>query len=236
MTLDAPLQDHLAYAREARPTEAEIAAVHRAARAVPPPRRRRRLPRRAAIIAAFALVVPAAALAASSVGDALTSFIGLSKSAALTLDFKRGTVIDENRGVAFTITRNDSDQVCLQLGGSVGICDDAQDDSWAQQLDDHAVAVIGTIPPRDADRTGPVPLFVLTSPTTKQVEVRYRTGPPSIDDVGRGGAVIAVDSDRAPQQIIARDRNGSKLGGNDITKQQWAWCYDEAGCAPQANK
>lgn len=231
MSVDTVLRDQLAFAREAEPTDTEIAAVQRAARSAPTRHRPRAVRRPAAIAVVVALMVPAAAVAASSVGDALTSFLGLAESTPVALDFERGTVIDERDGVAFTVTRNDAEDVCLELGGSVGICGSTQDEDWAQQLGDPAVAPVGTIPPRDGERAGPVPLFVLTAPTAEQVEVRYRTGPATVRDVGRGGAVVAVDDERGPQEIIARDGTGAELGRSDITGQQWTWCYDEAGCS-----
>jgi hypothetical protein len=231
MTLDTLLRDQLAYAREVEPSDTELAAAKRAARAAPARRRLRRIQRPAAIAVAVALLVPAAAVAASSVGDALTSFLGLAESAPITLDGGPGTVIDERDGVAFTVTRNDDQDVCLELGGSVGICGSTRDEDWGQQLADRAVAPVGTIPPRDRARSGPVPLFVLTAPAAEQVEVTYRAGAPTVRDVGQGGAVIAVDSDRGPQEVIARDRTGAELGRSDIGGQQWTWCYDEAGCS-----
>jgi hypothetical protein len=146
------------------------------------------------------------------------------------LDAQRGTTVDENDGVAFTVTRNDGDDVCLQLGDSVGICDDMGDDDWAKQLDDHAVAPIGTIPPRDRTRTERVPLFVLTAPAAARVDVTYRTGPATTHDVGRDGAVVIVDSGRGPREVIARDAAGAQLGRADISDQQWSWCRDPDGC------
>lgn len=234
MSLDSMIRDQLAHAREVQPTPSESATVQRAVRSAVKPRRARRFSRPAAIVAAVAVAVPTAALAASPAGDALVSFIGLAKSAPVTLDYERGTVIDEQGGVAFTITRNDSDDVCLQLGGSVGICDSTQDDGWAQQLDDNAVVPVGTIPPPVEDRAGPVSLFVLAAPAAERVGVRYETGPATMKEAGQGGAVIAVDGSRAPQEVIARDGSGAELGRSDISDRQFTWCYDADGCPEQS--
>jgi hypothetical protein len=231
MNSDRELQDQLRFARDAEPTEREIAAVQRAARSAVPlgSPRPRGISRRAAIVAALALLMPAAALAISSGGDALTSFLGLADSAPSTLDLRAGTVIDEQDAITFTITRNDSDDVCLSLDGVVGICDDPHDEDWARQLRDHAVAPIGTIPPR-AGPDALIPLFVLSAPDAERVEVHYRSGAPTVTDVGRGGAIITVDGERAPQAVVARDRNGAELGRSDISGRQWTWCYDPDGC------
>jgi hypothetical protein len=60
------------------------------------------------------------------------------------------------------------------------------------------------------------------------------TGPATIKEAGQGGAVIAVDGSRAPQEVIARDVSGAELGRSDISDRQFTWCYDADGCPEQS--
>lgn len=232
MTYDTDLRDRLAHARSAEPTDAELARLHGELRRLQHAPRRRRRRRAAALLAGLLLAVPATALAAQPIGDALDSFLGLTDATPVSLDLNAGTVIDEQADVRFAVIRSQPDDVCLSLDRSVEICGNPRDGDWQDQLGDHAVAPVGTLPPKP--RSGPVPFFVLTAPDARYVEVTYQSGRATTRRVGNGGAVVLANADRGPREIIARDNAGGELGRADISKQQWAWCYREAGC-PEMN-
>jgi hypothetical protein len=228
MTYDTDLQDRLAHARNAEPTESELAQLHREIAQTQPTRRARPRRRMVVLLVGLGMAIPATALAWGAAGDVLDSFLGLSKSTPVSADLTAGTVIDEQAGLQFSVIRRQPDDVCLSLNRSVEICGDPNDSAWSDQLGEHAVAPVGTLPPKP--RTGPVPLFVLTAPGVTEVQVTYERGAATTRKIGNHGAVVLVDADRGPSEVIARDNSGAVLGRADVSERQWKWCYREAGC------
>jgi hypothetical protein len=75
---------------------------------------------------------------------------------------------------------------------------------------------------------------VLTAPAAEEVEVTYERGPATTRPVGNRGAVVLVDPDRGPREVVARADTGTELGRADVSERQWVWCYRETGC-PEMN-
>ncbi len=82
----------------------------------------------------------------------------------------------------------------------------------AHNFHDSPLEVLGPGAMRHADADGHVPLFGISAPSVKSVQLIYGSGPPlEVGDIN-GGFVLLVEPGREPREVVAYDGNGEVLG------------------------
>jgi len=82
----------------------------------------------------------------------------------------------------------------------------------AHNFHDSPLEVLGPGAMRHADADGHVPLFGISAPSVKSVQLVYGSGPPlEVSDIN-GGFVLLVEPGREPREVVAYDANGEVLG------------------------
>lgn len=82
----------------------------------------------------------------------------------------------------------------------------------AHNFHDSPLEVLGPGAMRHADADGHVPLFGISAPSVKSVQLVYGSGPPlEVSDIN-GGFVLLVEPGREPREVVAYDGNGEVLG------------------------
>ena len=82
----------------------------------------------------------------------------------------------------------------------------------ARNFHDSPLEVLGPGAMRHADADGHVPLFGISAPSVKSVQLVYGSGPPlEVSDIN-GGFVLLVEPGREPREVVAYDGNGEVLG------------------------
>jgi hypothetical protein len=64
---------------------------------------------------------------------------------------------------------------------------------------------------RHADADGHVPLFGISAPSVKSVQLVYGSGPPLEVSGINGGFVLLAEPGREPREVVAYDGNGEVL-------------------------
>jgi hypothetical protein len=81
----------------------------------------------------------------------------------------------------------------------------------ARNFHDSPLEVLGPGAMRHADADGHVPLFGISAPSVKSVQLVYGSGPPlEVSDID-GGFVLLVEPGREPREVVAYDGNGEVL-------------------------
>lgn len=82
----------------------------------------------------------------------------------------------------------------------------------AHNFHDSPLEVLGPGAMRHADADGHVPLFGISAPSVKSVQLVYGSGPPlEVSDIN-GGFVLLAEPGREPREVVAYDGNGEVLG------------------------
>jgi hypothetical protein len=115
-------------------------------------------------------------------------------------------VIAEADGYQLQFIRVDEGVIEFDLGETGVGLGFAVDD-----LRGHAVYVLGPGAVENADEHGHVPLFGVTAPQVKAVELTYVSGPPLHIDGVEGGFVLLADPTRNPQEVIGYDASGEEV-------------------------
>jgi hypothetical protein len=135
-----------------------------------------------------------------------------------------GRLIAETEGVALFVTRTKSEEgtvLGFSLGGTasgreISIAGFDTLEGWRDKFDDHAVVVLGALPPRFGDQDKRFPLFGLTARSVDRVELRYESGPPLVSTDVDGGFVLLADVTRTIREIAVFD-SGRELERTDVT-------------------
>ncbi len=91
----------------------------------------------------------------------------------------------------------------------------------ARNFRDGPLEVLGPGAMRRADADGHVPLFGISAPSVKSVQLVYASGPPlEVGDVN-GGFVLLAEPGRAPREVVAYDGNGEVLGRQAVGYIDW---------------
>jgi hypothetical protein len=141
-------------------------------------------------------------------------------------------VLAEAGGVALVVSR-DGDRFSVTLGSSFG--EGGTLDDWRQFFGPHAVILLGPAsiaPNQPFDEQGRRPLFGLAAKSVARVELTYTSGPPTSDDGVDGGFGFLADATRAPQALVAYDRNGRQIERRDVRTIDLRVCIDVRGCPP----
>lgn len=147
-------------------------------------------------------------------------------------------LIAKTDGVGLYVRRSDSDQgpyLEFGLGEGAGLIIGGPLETWRQQLDQHAVHVLGSalFGPRDVlDEQGRAPLLGLTTRDVKRVELRYSNGPPLVGRTGEGGFVLLADAWRPLHELIAYDKSGRALERIDVSDFDLRYLCDKEPVCP----
>jgi hypothetical protein len=92
----------------------------------------------------------------------------------------------------------------------------------ARNFHDSPLEVLGPGAMRHADADGHVPLFGISAPSVKSVQLLYGSGPPlEVSDIN-GGFVLLAEPGREPREVVAYDGNGGVLGRQAVSYIDWA--------------
>lgn len=227
-----PLHAAFEPARRLEPTDAEVDAILSQLTAAAPARRR--APRALARMAAFAAVLLVALTAAYAVAppvraaidelaDPFAAWLGGDPQQApgrpvagddFAPDYLRNPnfakdprVIAEAGGYKLFAARRDDGTLTFDLGNTlIGI-----GGSFAKDLREHALIVLGPGAMRYADRRGHVPLFGLVRRNVAHVELEYEGGPPLRVATPSGGFVLLAEYAREPRAVVAYGDSGHEL-------------------------
>lgn len=92
----------------------------------------------------------------------------------------------------------------------------------ARDFHDSPLEVLGPGAMRHADADGHVPLFGISAPSVKSVQLVYGSGPPlEVSDIN-GGFVLLAEPGRGPREVVAYDGDDEVLGRKAIGYIDWA--------------
>jgi hypothetical protein len=135
-----------------------------------------------------------------------------------------GRLIAKTDGVPLYVTRTKSgDDTILSFvlgatasGQETAVAGANTVQGWREVFDQHAVVVLGALPPRSGDESERFPLMGVTARSVDRIELRYASGPPLVATNVDGGFVLMADATRPIQDIVAFG-DGRELERTDVT-------------------
>jgi hypothetical protein len=132
-----------------------------------------------------------------------------------------GRLIAKTDGVPLYVTRaksNEGTVLSFSLGGEsapISISGSNTIEGWRKTFRDHAVVVLGGLPPDEGSKR--FPLFGVTARSVERVELRYASGPPLVADGINGGFVLMADATRPLREIVVYSADGHELDRADAS-------------------
>jgi hypothetical protein len=130
-----------------------------------------------------------------------------------------GRLIAKTDGHPLYVTRvrsNQGTRLGFSLGGEsapIAIASFNTIEGWRDTFRDHAVVVLGGLPPDAGSKR--FPLAGVTARSVERVELRYASGPPLVAEGINGGFVLMADATRPLREVVVYSADGHELDRAD---------------------